>query len=770
MIEIVDKLFILKTKNTMYAFKVLNSGLLSHIHYGEIIDLETLNGLEKRNEAGHGGTLVLPNTNDAPDHLDLEYSSMGIGDFREVPLMMRTNLGYTACFKYQGYALENDASPLPNSHGEFETLRIDLFDEVLNIELSLYYRVFTGSDVISRYTKIKNKGEEIHLERCLSLMLDLKNDIKRSIVTFDGNWSTERNYSEKDLESGIYINDSKSGASSSKHNPFVIVKGRGTNEYAGEAIGINLVYSGNHITIAEVTPLKQTRILMGINPYGFDYMLKKDEEFITPEAVMTYTNKGLNKMSENFHSFINENIIPINFKNVVRPIVINNWEATYFNFNEQKIVKLAHEAKKLGIELLVLDDGWFKGRDNDHSGLGDYDINLKKLPKGLSHLIKRVNKEGLKFGLWFEPEAISPNSDLYKKHPEYVVKVPNRKPVIGRNELLLDLTNQEVVDYIENEISKILSENNIAYVKWDYNRNISDMYGNKLLNQGEFYHRYIMGLYNLMDNLTKKFPNILFEGCASGGNRFDLGILSFMPQIWTSDNTDAIERLYIQTGTSYGYPLSTISNHVSAIPNHQTLRKTTLNSRFNTALFGVFGFELDLCNLKRSEKKNLKKMIEIYKKYRECLQFGNFYRHDENIFNSEKGYHYAVSQNKNKSVALLYQKSLRPEKGEDVLKIDGLEENNLYQFYNIPEHCEIKKFGSLINIISPIRIKQDGIIHNIINKFYKLDGDNEQYILTGRTIKNAGIRVNPKFQGSGFGKNVRVQLDNESRAYYIDKL
>lgn len=776
MIKQIDKFFIIETKNTSYIFSIdKDAKFLVHHYYGKKIKIFDFEPLKGKIDGG-AGTAILYQGLEGKfiQSMDLEFSSIGKGDYRESSIILfNEKLGYTYDFRYLSHEIiegSNVKEPLPHSKKCDQVLIITLFDEVANVKVKLYYKVFVKYDVIARYSEVINESDNAYtLERLMSSQVDFK-DSDYTLMTFDGTWGKERHVHERDLAMGVYVNDAKMGVSSNMHNPLTIIKRKNTTENSGDAIGFNLVYSGNHQTIFEVSINHKLRVLSGMSFYAYKKILGSDESFMTPESVMTFSNDGLNGLSQNFHEFILNCIIPSRFKDYHRPIVINNWEGTYFNFNEAKLLKLARVAKKLGIEMFVLDDGWFGKRDDDKSSLGDYSVNKKKLPHGLKHLVDRINKIGLDFGLWFEPEMISVESDLYKKHPEWAVKVPGRMPSVGRNQLLLDLTNKDVQDYLIDEISKILSSANIKYVKWDFNRPLTDMYSPTLVNNGEFFHQYTQGLYRVLEELTTRFDHIIFEGCASGGNRFDLGILCYMPQIWTSDNTDYHERLFIQTGTTYGYPLSSISNHVSSIPNHQTLRNTPLASRFNLACLGVLGYELNLLELTKHERLEVKKQVEFYKEHRDVLQYGKFYRGNKTIYNSNVTTFNVVSSDKKKAIAVICQGLVKMSQPEDVMYLNGLDNDYLYEFYNLKHKINVKMFGGLLNMVSPIKVKINGVVHKVICYFYKLEGEIDHYKAYGSLLKNSGIRLSQQFLGTGYNNKVRVMSDFGSRIYVIKKL
>jgi alpha-galactosidase len=769
MITVFERFFHLETEDTSYVFSHESNGLLLHHYYGKRAKFADFSHAIGKNQGGLGLAIAYEGQKDQLiDSFDLEFSTFGIGDFREPQLLPRNKQnGYYANFKYQGHAiLENDEHPLPHSHDADAVLRVDLFDEVLNVTLELYYKVFEKANVISRYVRLINHSkEDFGLARLFSAQVDFFDD-GYTAMTFDGTWVKERHLTEQKLTGGIFVNDSKCGASSAKHNPLVILRGDNTTEDQGAAYGFNLVYSGNHKTTIETTPLHKTRVLLGISDFAFDYTIAPGKDFVTPEAVLSYSGEGLNKLSQNFHDFVNGHIIPKQFQNRIRPLLFNSWESTYFHYNEKKLLDLAQKAKAIGLEMFVLDDGWFGKRDNDQSSLGDWDVNLKKLPHGLKGLAEAINKIGLDFGLWVEPEMVSIDSDLYRAHPDWAITLPGRKPGVGRAQLVLDLTNPEVRTFLINKMTEVFQSCHLKYVKWDYNRSLTDMHGKTLDDQGEFFHRYIQGLYEVLDALTSKFPDLFMEGCSSGGNRFDLGMLCFFPQIWTSDCTDYLERLYIQTGTSYGYPPSTMSNHVSAVPNHQTLRITPLSSRFNMACFGSLGYELDLGELDQEGIKTLKNQVRVYKRYRELFQFGRFYRSEPTAFKNNRAYFYVLSEDKKQGMLGFFQSLVHPAMSEDVIRVRGLNDE-LYSIANFPERLDLKRFGGVINLVSPIRLKIGGKFYNFICKVYRPSGEKESYLVYGPAFSDVGVRLNSQFMGTGFTFDVRVLGDFGSRMYEI---
>lgn len=501
-----------------------------------------------------------------------------------------------------------------------QTSYITLCDEVINLEVTLIYTVFDEYDVIIRSAEFKNLSDKpIRIDRAYSSCLELYTE-KRDVIYFPGSWARERYMERAEIRHGEKIDISNArGGSGHNMNPFAIVCNENANENYGEAIGFSLIYSGNHSTYIESDADLNLRIMQGINPQDFSYTLNPNENLETPQSVICYSLNGIGGVSRELNRLYRNNLCRSKWANKDRPILINNWEATYFDFTADKLVSLAKTAKETGIELFVLDDGWFGSRNDDFQGLGDWFVNKSKLPSGIDGLSQKINDVGLKFGIWIEPEMVNPNSDLFRAHPDWVIHVPNRQPTLSRNQLILDLTRKEVRDYIVKSISNILSQG-VSYVKWDMNRPMTDM------PRPGYNYEYTLGYYDILDRLTKAFPHILFEGCASGGGRFDAGALHYVPQIWTSDNSDAVARLKIQYSTSIGYPLSSISAHVTASPNHQNGRITPLKTRADVAYAGMFGYELDITQMSNEDIEEIKKQISFYKSIRTLIRTADFYR------------------------------------------------------------------------------------------------------------------------------------------------
>lgn len=774
-----DNVFVLNTKNTTYCFCVLPSGHLGHLHYGSSVDFQgSYQAVFPECEFAEGNLVVYGEDypSIALENRNLEITTRGKGDIREPMIDLTYANGSTSCdFLYSDYRIEKKAPlvGLPSAYDESEeteTLIVILEDKNYGMVLELCYSVFYDSNVITRSGKLKNQSEnDVKINRFMSCQLD-KDQGPYVLSTFKGAWTREMNRSDVLCKQGIIINDSKTGTSSNRSNPFVMLSKYGTTEDFGDCFGMNLIYSGNHCEIAEVNGYGNTHLLCGINPFGFEYTLATGECFQSPEAVLTFSEDGFGGISRNMHKFVRENIVRGEWKKKERPVLLNSWEASYFNFNESKLLKLAKAGKKAGIELFVLDDGWFGERNDDTSSLGDWFVNKKKLPHGLFGLASKINAMGMQFGIWVEPEMVSRNSECYRKNPEFAVEIPNQKQSLGRNQLLLDLTQSVVQDYIINQMREVFKSANISYVKWDMNRIVSDAYSQGLPSgqQGEFFHRYVLGLYRVFEVLTNEFPSILFESCASGGNRCDLGMMCYMPQVWASDNTDAICRAEIQTGCSYAYPMSVIGAHVSSVPNHQTLRETSLDTRFNVACFGLLGYECNLADMDSAQIVQISNQIEWYKKYRRTLQFGDYFR----MKNGEEGIYQwmCVSENKETAIGMYLQTQVKSNYVTGTFKTKGLMENKKYHFYNLPQVFDLREFGDLVNTVSPIHIKQNGVLHNISAHFVKMHSEKEDYIATGGVLNNVGVRLKQGFGGTGFNDNVRFFQDYASRLYVIEEV
>ena len=630
-----NKIFRLDTKKSTYLIGLTPEGYVGHIYYGDRLFHDVDSCLLRMEEAPFTPSVNKREKSAFLDAFPMEYPTGGIGDYRESCLNIRNEQGcmgsefhYVSHEIYKGKrALEG----LPASFGnedEVETLEILMEDPVLEVSLVLCYSAFEKENVITRNVRICNHGKQtLKLEKVYSACLDMDNE-EFEMITLCGSWARERRIQRHELHYGKQSASSAKGESSHQEHPFLALVTPGTNQLQGKVYAMNFVYSGNFLAQAELSQFDSVRMVMGINREEFCWNLRKGETFQAPEAVLVYSGEGLGEMTRSFHDFYRNHMIRSPYLHKKRPILINNWEATYFDFDTDKLLAIAREAKKSGIEMLVMDDGWFGERNLDNSSLGDWTVNEKKIKGGLKHLVDEVNAIGLEFGIWFEPEMISPDSELYRKHPEWAIQIPGREATQSRCQYVLDLSRPEVQDYAYECVAKILRSANIAYVKWDMNRQLSDL-GSSWLDresQQELFHRYVLGLYRMQERLVTEFPNLLLENCSGGGARFDPGMLYYSPQIWCSDDTDAVERLAIQEGTALIYPLSAMGAHVSDCPNHAVGRVTPFETRGHVALAGTFGYELDITKIPQEDRDMIPRQTEMYHKYHELIREGDYYR------------------------------------------------------------------------------------------------------------------------------------------------
>jgi alpha-galactosidase len=730
--------FHLYNNEISYIFNIMPNSQLGHLYFGKAVkhrdSFEHIFQVEAR---ALTACVFEGDLNFSLEHVKQEYPSYGTTDFRQPAFeILQKNGSRITDFKYKSnkiFSGKKKLTGLPATYVESEeestTLEVVLFDDLINVEITLSYTIYENNPVITRSARYINHGtDEVYITNCMSSSIDLPSD-EYEMVQLSGGWSRERHIKERRLQPGIQSVYSARGASSANHNPFVALKAPNADEFQGEVYGFSLVYSGNFQAQIEVDAYSVSRVTIGINPFGFQWKLESDEEFQTPEAVLVYSNKGLNHMSQTYHNLYRTRLARGLWRDKARPVLINNWEATYFDFDENKILDIARTGKELGMELFVLDDGWFGNRNDDTTSLGDWFEDKNKLPEGIADLASKVEKIGLKFGLWFEPEMVSKVSELYKMHPDWIISTPNRRVSHGRNQLVLDFSRTEVVDYIYNEMREILSKASVSYIKWDMNRNITEAFSSKLSfeRQGEVMHRYILGVYELYERLISTFPQILFESCASGGGRFDPGMLYYAPQAWTSDDTDAVERLKIQYGTSMVYPISSMGAHVSAVPNHQVKRITSIDTRANVAYFGNFGYELDLNKLTDNEKIKVKKQVEFYKKYREVIQKGIFHRLIS-PFDKDANITAWMVVSEDKKIALVgrYKMLNKPNAGYERLKLVGLDNDKKYTINSV----ESKHYGDeLMNIGLIINDEFTGYNEDF-SKLCSGDFSSEIYVLT----------------------------------------
>ena len=717
------KMFKLDAKDTSYVFGVIDEGFLVHGYFGKKIEDGDLTYLLRLEE-----NPWVPKTNirDMGTFMDMtafEYPCHGRGDYREPCLMVMddegmttTDLRYVSHKTYKGKpALEGLPATFADEN-EAETLEVTCIDKHTGLEAVLVYTVFEDLDVVTRSVRLKNTGKApLNVKRVLSMCVDFDND-GYDLITLNGSWARERCIERSKLHHGKQGVDSVKGESSHQNNPFMALVSHNADEDTGEAYGFNFVYSGNFFAQAEVTQNKCTRAVMGINHFDFNWLLEEGEEFTAPEVVMVYSDEGIGKMSRTFHDLYRCHLIRGEYKDKRRPILINNWEATYFNFDTDKLIGIAKEASKLGIEMLVMDDGWFGHRDSDNSSLGDWFVYEKKIKGGLKYLVDEVNKLGMKFGIWFEPEMISPDSELYKKHPEWAIQVRGREMTMSREQYVLDYSNKEVRDCVYGMMKAVLDSANIEYIKWDMNRQLTEVGSTSLPKnrQRELWHRYVLGVYDLMNRLTTDYPHILLENCSGGGARFDAGMLYYSPQIWCSDDTDAIERLKIQHGTSICYPASAMGAHVSDCPNHTVGRSTPFATRGNVAMVGTFGYELDVTRIPQEDRDAIPAQIAEFNKYNPIVRTGDQYRIG-NVFEDNMWDAWIfVAKDKSEAVFTYVQVLGRPNYRSRRIKLKGLDPNASYKN---TETGELHSGNVLMNV--GIFVKLDGDFTSKVVHFVK---------------------------------------------------
>ncbi len=687
-----QQVFHLCNNQISYLIEVEEHGYLAHLYFGKKINhysghyqyVRDMRSFGPYPEAADHDTFSL-------DTVMLEYPGYGFGDFREPAYNFKLKDGSRITdFRYDSFeivqgkcAIEGLPHLYTNQATEAETLIITLKDDVAQLRLKLNYTIYQDyATVVRSTTLINDSAETVEINQLASQSLDFPNR-SFELIHLNGAWGRERQLTREKIEIGTKVLDSKRGSSSHHQNPFVTLVEPTTTEFQGEAYGFCLVYSGNHQTVIEKDNYSQTRVVMGMNPFNFAWQLPAGESFHSPEVVNVYSNQGLNQMSKTYHDLFNHHLIRGEHQLKERPVLINNWEATYFDFDDAKIHGIVDEAQALGIEMFVLDDGWFGERKDDHRSLGDWYEFEGKLEQGLEGIAQYVHDKGMKFGLWFEPEMISKDSDLHRAHPDWVLSVPGRPRSLSRQQHVLDFSRADVRDHIYQQMTAILDRVPIDYIKWDMNRNMTEVYS-LLLDpemQGEVSHRYILGLYEFMEKLTQAYPHILFESCSGGGGRYDAGMLYYMPQTWTSDNTDPIARLKIQYSTSLVYPISTMGAHVSAIPNHQTGRETSLDIRGNVAMSGVLGYELDLTTLSEEEKVLIVKQVDFYKEHRQLLQFGDFVRLKSPYEENEVAWMF-VSKDKKEAIVFYFRVLVEASAPYVTLKLAHLDETLEYQIAN----------------------------------------------------------------------------------------
>ncbi|MBQ2895978.1 MAG: alpha-galactosidase [Oscillospiraceae bacterium] len=747
MIEFKNNVFGLHGNGFSCLLRVNEYGLLELLHFGEPVATDDEAAFHCVQGLGWGESVLLDemDTGSCPDAMPLCWSGPGRGDYRESPLELA---GASADFRYASHEILSGVVPmlsgLPQAHGEGETLRVTLVQP--GAELELYFTIF-GS-VLTRRSVLRNRGTEaLPVTKLMSSLTDLQGEYE--MTTFDGGWIAEMRRHTVQVSESRVVNESVTGFSSHRHNPGFLLSEPGCREDRGRVYGFNLIYSGNHYASAQRSLQGFTRVLQGISPSSFYRVLLPGECFETPEAVMAFSDSGFAGLSEKMHGFVHGHIIPDQWRGKERPVLFNNWEGCMFDFDERKLLRLAGTARELGCELFVLDDGWFGARNSDTAGLGDYAVNGKKLPSGISGMARKIRAMGMDFGLWFEPEAVNVDSDLYRAHPDWVLR-DGFEPLTGRHELLLDLRRSEVRDYIVENVSAVLDSAPISYVKWDMNRHS--------LALGAGAHDYILGLYDVLRRIFAPRPELLLESCSSGGNRFDLGMLCFGPQIWCSDNTDPVERLTIQENLSYLYPQSTFGAHVSASPHAQTLRTTPLSTRGNVSFFGCLGYELDLRHLLKLEREEIRQQIAFYKRYRSVFQFGAFRR-------LANGWQVSDGQT---TLAAVFRRLLSAAPGYETLRLTGLEREKRYHFSTRVCKLRVGQFGSLVKHVAPVDLDPNGFVLRAADRLITLPDGAQELRCSGAALM-AGIRLLPLFRGTGYDERQRTLTDFGSELFIIEE-
>ena len=685
-----ERIFKLDTRNTSYVIGIVDKeGFVGHAYYGKKLGNDALAYLMRIYESF--GT---PETN-ARDRLSfydafpMEYPTHGIGDFRESALRVEDADGHFANkLTYRSHEIfkgKKKLAGLPATWCEkdedCETLELTLEDKEAKLAVVLSYSVFNDVDAVVRHARVINESDKtVYVTKAMSASFDIDNNEFDKIVLY-GSWARERHIDRTPVSYGIQMSRSSRGEGGHQEHAFTALLEKNADQNKGEVYGMDLIYSGNFRTLQERNQFDNIRMMTGINPEDFRWELTAGSDFQTPEAVLVYSDEGIGGMSRSFHDLYRNHLIRGYYRDKKRPILINNWEATYFNFDTEKLLAIAKQAAPLGIEMLVMDDGWFGNRFDDNRALGDWEVNEEKLQGGLKHLVDEVNKLGLKFGIWFEPEMISPESKLYAEHPDWAVTVPGRVPGLARNQLVLDISREDVADYIFEKMAKVLRSANIEYVKWDMNRPLADIASAALPKerQGEIFHRYVLGVYRMQERLITEFPNLLLENCSGGGARFDAGMLYYSPQIWCSDDTDAIERLTIQEGTALIYPLSAMGAHVSDCPNHTVGRTTPFATRGAVALAGTFGYELDITKISDEDRNQIPEQTKMYHKYNDLVRTGDYYRMASYRENHYYDAYMVVSKDKKEALATYVMVKRRPNPRSRGLKFLGLDPEKTYR-------------------------------------------------------------------------------------------
>lgn len=757
MVEIKNNVIYCQLKNTSYWLKVNEYGHLEHVYYGPKIPIQSVDALSIKRHVSYGSSVTLGHEYSL-DQQHLEIGFVGKGDFRPSSYEVDgsvSHLRVVNTFVNESVDYPTDFFS-PRLNESAKQVVVELVDDYHPVKLTLYYTLYPELDIVLRHAKVVNESEqEVILNKLMSASFDVKHT-GFEVITLNGTWGKEAQIKKDKVSSGTLVHQSITGASSSLTNPGLLL------EKEGLCYGLNLIYSGNHYNSVTAHYDGSTRIMMGINPETFRWHLNKNESFESPLVLMS-SGTSQTEVSQRFHRFIREQIIPkAPFE---KPVTYNHWEGTFFDYDHKKLVGFAKKAADLGIDLFVIDDGWFGHRNQDNSSLGDYTVNPKKFPFGLKSCIDEIRQLGLKVGIWVEPEMINEDSDLYRTHPDWVMGQPNHLRAKGRNQWVLDLCQTEVQDYIVDQVSRVIDEYGVDYIKWDMNRHHSDQYSIGLNHQKELDVRFQKALVSILKRIFNPRPHVFLEMCSSGGNRFDLGMLSVAQQIWTSDNTDAMDRLRIQEGTALFYPLSCISNHVSGKINTQTLRKTSLSTRFNVACFGALGYELDLNLCSKAELLEMKEQIQFYKRYKEIILKGDFSVIKPWV---DERHQWQVKFNNEVIVGLfsLINYGLQP---RERLRVTDLEDETFYTVASKPQKLNLERFGELLKHVTPLPIHPYGAIMNTISHYQTMDDGQFETIASGALLKQ-GITLNDLYLGTGYHPDLRLWGDFGSTLYTIKEL
>lgn len=768
MITSENSYFLLSGKSTSMLVHITpNKKVVTEYFGSRLFSLKEATALTRTYPTGQGTSLTYDEETPAVslDYLKADFATAGRGDYAWPSLILSNKDGGVFDFIFQSAEVRKPQNivGLPTPHGASEELVLTCVEPVMKVTILLHYFVYESNDVFGRYLEIKNENEfPLAITRAESFQLVIPNR-EYSLVTLYGSWANENNVEEVRIGHGRLVNESTCGLSSNRHNPFFLLKEKGANAQKGVCYGFNLVYSGNHEESLELDAFSSLHIQSGISPLYFRKSLVKGASFVTPMAIMAYSKEGTNGLSHIMQHFVNDCVIQAQYKEMVRPVVYNNWEATMFDFSKPKLVSLMKKAADLGVELFVLDDGWFGSRDDDSHGLGDWEVNSKKIPGGLKSLSDIAALHHMRFGIWMEPEMVNEESKCYKAHPEWIIQDHLHKPIKGRHQFMLDLSKKEVQDFVVDSVSEVLNSADITYLKWDCNRMMSDF----PLVPSTFFHDYILGLYSVLARLAFTFPDVLFENCASGGNRFDLGMLSYFPQSWLSDDTDSFQRYYIQSGAYLGYPLSVCSNHVSAKTSNQMLRKSSLDAKFDIASFGILGYELDLNDLTSIDEKTIAGQIAYYKEHRDLFQMG--------VWSEVKNFsesHLALwqVQSGDETIIGTFEKLQEPAPEESHLEGLNFKGDALYHFSSRQESISLKKFGHLANLASPVHLKEEGVLQSIVAAKKDMKSEEQEGTVSGNALLSGGVFLSQEWSGTGYNKDVRLLGDFGGRLYYLKKI